>query len=94
MWEHMDVGPIKLDELTPDKIMEIEKHAQEVRLEQLTLAQLTELAEQREVAMTTLSQIETDCQMRAMRAHSVGFSKAELARIFNVNVNTITRWVG
>jgi len=94
MWENMNMKPIKLEEITPEKLIEIEQYAQEVRLEQLTLAQLKEISEQREVAIATLSQIEMDCKMRAMRARSLGFSKAELARIFNVNNNTITKWVG
>lgn len=86
--------PITLDEITPDKLIEIENYAQEVRLRDVTLAKLNELVQEREVAIAALRDIETECQLRALRAYNLGFSKAELSRIFNVTTNQITKWVG
>lgn len=93
-WENMKMKPLKLEEITPDKILELEKHAENVRLQDLTLSQLQNLSEKRKVAEVTLNKTETECKLRAMRAHSIGFSKAELARIFDVPNKTITKWIG
>lgn len=94
MWDNMNVKPLKLEEITVDKLIEIEKHAEEVRLEQLTLKQLNKLSKERDRLLKELSRVEMDCQLRAMRAHTLGFSKKELAEIFNVKTNQITKWVG
>lgn len=94
MWDNMNIGPLKLEEITVDKIIEIENHAQEVRLEQLTLTQLQEVAEKRAKTERELLEIEWDCKLRAMKAHTLGFSKAKLGKIFDVSQSTINRWVG
>lgn len=86
--------PLKLEEITPEKIVELEEQAQNLRLMDLTVRQLEELSDQRQLAKMHLSSIENECQIRAMRARSLGFSKAELSRIFKVNSSTIKRWVG
>lgn len=92
-WDNMNMKPLKLEEITPEKLVEIDKRAENVRLHDLTLSQLEELSTQRSIAEATFSQIEWDCKVRAMRAHSLGFSKAELARIFDVPTNKIKKWV-
>lgn len=94
MWENMNMKPVKIEDITPELLVELEKRAASVRIEQLTLARLNELSEQRQVAIATLNDLELECQMRCMRAHSLGISKAELARIFNVTPNTIKKWIG
>lgn len=86
--------PIKIEDITPEKLQEIEDFAQGVKLHQLTLDQLRKLSNAREDAIIYLSQVELDCKLRAMRAHTLGFSKKELAKIFNVTANTIKKWIG
>lgn len=93
-WENMNMKPLKLKDITPDKILELEKHAENVRLHDLTFAQLQELSQRRKIAEATLSETEMECKLRAMRAHSIGFSKAELSKIFDVPSRTITKWIG
>jgi len=92
-WDNMNMKPLKLEEITPEKLVEIDARAENVRLQQLTLAQLTELSKERSTAELALQELEWDCKIRAMRAYSLGFSKAELARIFNVPANKIKKWV-
>lgn len=86
--------PVKIEDITPELLVELEQRAASVRIEQLTLAKLNELSEQRQVALATLSDLELECKMRCLRAFSLGISKAELARIFNVTPNTIKKWIG
>jgi len=94
MWENIIMKPLKIKEITPDKLIELEQEAQEVRLIDLTARQLENLSDQRQISIMNLNDVELDCQLRAIRAHQAGFSKAELARIFKVNSNTIKKWVG
>lgn len=85
---------LKMEEITPEKLMEIDAKSANARLQDLTLAQLKELSEQRISAKINLERLELECSLRAMRAHSLGFSKKNLATIFNVTSNTITKWIG
>lgn len=94
MWDNMYVEPIKLEDITPDKILEIEEYAQQVRIEQLTLAQLRELSDKRQELLQQLAETDIDCQLRCMRAHTLGFSKSDLAKIFNVPASVIKKWIG
>lgn len=94
MWENMNMKPIKIEDITPELLVDLEQRAASIRLEQLTLSQLDELSKQREVAISTLDELELECKMRCIRAINLGISKAELARIFNVTPNTIKKWVG
>lgn len=94
MWDNMNLEPLKLEDITTEKLLEIEKHAQEVRLKDVTLSAMNEVAKQRENAQKDLLLAEMECQRRAIRARTLGFSKAELGRIFDVSQSTINRWVG
>jgi DNA-binding transcriptional regulator YiaG len=86
--------PLKLEEITTEKLIEIEQEVQNVRMHDLTMRQLEELSDQKQIAEMALSDIERECKIRCMRAHQLGFTKAELARIFKVTSNTITKWIG
>lgn len=94
MWDNMKQEPLKLEDITTDKLIEIEKHAEEVRMRELTLASMQNVATERDSLKEQLLRIEMECQARAIRAHSLGFSKVDLGKIFNVTQNTIKRWVG
>ena len=50
MWNNMDMKPMKIEDITAEKILEIEEYAQGVRLEKLTVAQLKDLAKDKGIA--------------------------------------------
>jgi DNA-binding transcriptional regulator YiaG len=85
---------IKLKEITPEKLEEISQQLQNVRLMDLTLNSLKKVAVQRDEALKTLKNIELDAQIRSLRAYGLGFSKKDLANIFNVTTRQIGKWVG
>jgi len=93
-WDNIGMKPIKIEEITPEKLVEIDKRAEEVRLHDLTAKQLDRVARDRKQAEQYFNSVELDCKMRAMRAHTLGFSKTELAKIFDVTPNVIKKWVG
>lgn len=86
--------PIKIEDITPELLVELEQRAAAIRIEEITLARLKELSFEREVAIAALNDLELDCKMRCIRAHHLGISKAELSRIFNVKPDTIKKWIG
>jgi DNA-binding transcriptional regulator YiaG len=55
---------------------------------------LKELAEKQQEAASYLNTLNTEVQMRILRAHSLGVDKKELAKIFNVTTRQITKWIG
>lgn len=86
--------PLKLEEITPEKLIEIDQHAENVRLTDLTLSELGDLSQKRQSAMSALEDIELACKVRVLKAYGLGFSIKELAKIFNVTPNTIKKWIG
>lgn len=89
-----EIMTIRMDEISPEKLAQIDQEMMNLRIHDLTLSSLQKLSEERKGAVDKLNNLELQCKMRAMKAHSIGFSKKELAEIFNVTTNTITKWVG
>lgn len=85
---------VKLEEITADKLVEIDIEVENIRLRDLTLDSLNTLSKSREDALAYYQDIELQCRVKALAARNLGFSKAELARIFKVTTNTITKWIG
>jgi hypothetical protein len=88
------VKPIKLEDITPDALSDIHVKRDNVRLGELTLSSLEEVARERKEALQLFNNIELECQARAMRASVLGFSKVELADALGVEVKQITKWIG
>lgn len=86
--------PIKIEDITPEKLIEIEEAAKNLRIHDMTMQSLQEISQLREQALAHYYDIELQCKIRAFKAIKLGFSKAEIARTFNVTTNTITKWIG
>jgi len=89
-----EIMTVKMEEISPEKLAKIDQEMMDLRIHDLTLSSLHKLSKDRKEAVDKLSNLELQCKVRAMKAHSIGFSKRELAEIFNVTTNTITKWVG
>jgi DNA-binding transcriptional regulator YiaG len=85
---------IKIEDITPDLILELQQEAEEAQLKNLTRKALSDLVDKREKLADELEKVELQCKIRAMRAHGLGFSKKELSEIFNVTTRAITKWIG
>lgn len=85
---------IKIEDITPDLILDLEQQAEETQLKNLTMKALSDLSDKRESFIEALQKTELECKIRAMRAHNLGFSKKELSEIFNVTTREITKWIG
>jgi phage terminase Nu1 subunit (DNA packaging protein) len=85
---------IKIEDITTEKLVEIDNERKADRLLDLTTSELKELAEKQQEAASYLNTLNTEIQMRILRAHSLGVDKKELAKIFNVTTRQITKWIG
>ena len=85
---------IKIEDITTEKLVEIDNKRKADRLLDLTTSALKELAEKQQEAASYLNTLNTEIQMRILRAHGLGVDKKELAKIFNVTTRQITKWIG
>ena len=89
-----DIMAVTLDEITPEKLQEISEKMQDVKLMDLTMKSLQKVAAERDEAARVFNEINLDAQLRAMRAHSLGFTKQEIAEIFNMTTRQVSKWIG
>ncbi len=85
---------VKIEDITPEKLEQIDKQLQDLRLTDLTLNALKKISKKRKDAFEHLASVEAECHFRVLRAYSLGFSKRDLADIFNVTTRQIGKWVG
>jgi DNA-directed RNA polymerase specialized sigma24 family protein len=85
---------VTLGEITPEKLEEISEKLQDMRLVEITMENLQKVARERRLAEQRFNEINTDAQMRAIRAYKLGFSKKEVADIFGMTTRQVTTWLG
>ena len=85
---------VTLGEITPEKLEEISEKLQDMRLVEVTLENLQKVARERQLAEQRFNEINTDAQMRAIRAYNLGFSKKEIADLFGMTTRQVTKWLG
>lgn len=90
----MKDSPLKvtLDEITPDKIIEIETYLLNERLVDLTRNNLIELGNYRQMIKEHAENLEATCKTRAMRAVNAGLTIKEVADILGFSQATIKKW--
>jgi DNA-binding transcriptional regulator YiaG len=91
----MKDSPLKvtLDEITPEKILEIEEYLLNERLADLTRNNLIELGNYRRMIKAHSENVEGSCKLRAIRASNVGLSIKEIADTLGYSTTTIKKWV-
>jgi len=90
-----EIMTVKMKEISPEKLAQIDREIMDLRIQDLTLASLNKIAKERQGTIDKLSKIELQCKVRVMRAMSFGsFSKKEMADIFGVTTQQITKWLG
>ncbi len=85
--------PIKsLDEITPEFILEKERHWEEVRIQELIFERLKSLGSELASLEDQINNVLLECKIRTMRAISLGYDKKDLAAAFGVDIRTINKW--
>lgn len=90
----MKDSPLKvtLDEITPDKIIEIETYLLNERLIDLTRNNLMEFGDYRRMIKAHHEAIEELCKLRAIRARDAGLNIKEIAELLGFSAATIKKW--
>ena len=90
----MKDSPLKvtLEEITPDKIFEIENYLLNKRFVDLVRSNLVELGNYRQMIKAHLENIEASCKIRAMRACDAGVSVKEVSEALGLSQATIKKW--
>jgi DNA-binding transcriptional regulator YiaG len=91
----MNDSPLKvtLDEITPDKILEVENYLLSERFVDLVRSNLVELGNYRQMIKAHLDGIEASCKIRAMRACDAGVPIKEVAETLGLSQATIKKWI-
>jgi DNA-binding transcriptional regulator YiaG len=84
---------VYLHEITPDLVRELcdELEADEIR--SLVAAEVRDLSDRYKAAMIETAELLARCQVRAIKLENLGVSRSEVARMFDVDVRTVAKWV-
>lgn len=86
--------PIKINDITVDKLDEIAWHLEEDRIAQLARENFIELGEQYRQQRYEFSILEAKTKIRAMRLHHQhGFSVKEIAELLGLELKEVRRWL-
>ena len=87
------IWEVTLDEITPEKIIEIENYLLDRRLVSLTRSNMREFGQYRAMLSAHMDRIDNDCKMRVLSAVSLGLDIKEISDDLQIPVSTIRRWV-
>lgn len=90
----MEDSPLKvtLDEITTEKIIEIENYLQNERFVDLITANLIELGNYRQIIKEHAKNIEQSSKIRAIRAYKAGVPIKEVSKALGFSQTIIKRW--
>lgn len=91
----MKDSPLKvtLEDITPEKILEIENYLLNERFVDLVRSNLAELGGYRQMIKAHLESIEASCKLRAIRACDAGVPIKEVAENLGLSQSTIKKWI-
>lgn len=84
---------VELHEITPDLVRELSEDLEQDELRSLVAAEVRELSEQYKFSTIETMELLARCQVRAIKLENLGVSRSEVARMFDVSVGTVAKWV-
>ena len=84
---------VELHEITPDLVRELSEELEQDELRSLVAAEVRELSEQYKFSTIETMELLARCQVRAIKLENLGVSRSEVARMFDVSVGTVAKWV-
>ena len=84
---------VELHEITPDLVRELSEELEQDELRSLVAAEVRELSEQYKFSTIETIELLARCQVRAIKLENLGVSRSEVARMFDVSVRTVAKWV-
>jgi len=84
---------VELHEITPDLVRELSEELEQDELRSLVAAEVRELSDQYKFSTIETMELLARCQVRAIKLENLGVSRSEVARMFDVHVRTVAKWV-
>lgn len=84
---------VELHEITPELVRELSDGLERDEIRSLMAVEVRALSD--EYKFSTLENMEllARCQVRAIKLENLGVSRSEVARMFDVDVKTVAKWV-
>ena len=84
---------VYLHEITPDLVRELSEELEQDELRSLVAAEVRDLSEQYKFSTIETMELLARYQVRAIKLENLGVSRSEVARMFDVDVRTVAKWV-
>jgi DNA-binding transcriptional regulator YiaG len=84
---------VELHEITPELVRELSDELEAEEIRSLVAAEVRELSDRHKLATLHTAELLARCQVRAIKLENLGVSRSEVARMFDVNVRTVAKWV-
>ena len=84
---------VYLHEITPDLVRELSDELEAEEIRSLVAAEVRELSDRHKLATLHTAELLARCQVRAIKLENLGVSRSEVARMFDVSVRTVAKWV-
>jgi len=84
---------LQVDEITRETLDALEEQWEQTRLKNLVRDEVTALGRRYRQACAQAERLEGQCMMRARKMWLLGFDKKEVAELFDVHQNQVTKWI-
>ena len=84
---------VKLHEITPELVRELSDKLEQDEIRSLIAAEVRFLSDQWKSAEIETMELLARCQVRAIKLTNLGVPKSEVARMFDVSVRTVGKWI-
>lgn len=84
---------VEIHEITPELVRELSDELEANEIRSLVAAEVRELSDQYKEAELQTKCLLARCQIRAMQLENLGVERKEIARMFDVNVRTVAKWL-
>jgi len=84
---------VYMHEITPDLVRELSDQLEADEIRSLVAAEVRDLSDRHKSAMIETAELLARCQARAIKLENLGVSRSEVARMFDVSVRTVAKWV-
>jgi DNA-binding transcriptional regulator YiaG len=84
---------VYVHEITPELVRELSDELEAEEIRSLVAAEVRDLSDRYKLAQVQTAELLARCQVRAIKLENLGVSRSEVARMFDVNVRTVAKWV-
>jgi len=84
---------LHLDEVTTNNLIMVAADREEMKLRNLVRSEAMSLGDEFGATKLYAEQLLAKCQWRAIRMHNLGYTRDELAQIFNVATKEMAKWL-